>query len=148
MRIRHINIVLAFAVTTAACKPAPVTALAKNNVLIDLECLDDGGFTATINPWRAEFPKERGGSVKWTLGKLKKVNEADIQQTTPATWPFTEPSFKARPGNPAEGKNLKPGTVPGTYKYTIRAICYRDGGVQDTVVIDPDMIIPTGFEFE
>jgi hypothetical protein len=140
--------VLAAAVCVAvgACKPAASVNLLENNVNIDLECLDDGGVSFTLSPWRVTMPVH--GSIRWVLGRLHKVNQAEIKPAAdPAKWPFVEPSFTTKPGAPAEGRNLNPNRPkqPGeytVYKYTVSAICYRDAGVQDTVIIDPDMIIP------
>jgi hypothetical protein len=144
MRTNLLGAVLAAAVSVAvgACKPAgSVNMLDEKLVNIDLECLDDGGVSFSLSPWRVDMPKN--GSIKWVLGKYHKVNQAEIKPADPAKWPFQDSSFTTKPGAPADGRNLKKGQPGGVYKYTVSTICDRGAGVKDTVIIDPDMIIPT-----
>jgi len=142
MRTNLFGAVLAAAVSVAvgACsKPgADIVSVNPKDVDIELACLDNGGVSFKLTPWRAEIPKN--GSIKWKLTKAEKVKEAEIKPAKADRWPFVDPSFKTELNKPAEAK-YKTDATPGVYKYTVSATCL-DTNNPRTVIIDPDMIIP------
>jgi len=119
----------------------------KRPVSIHFKCETGGGATVTINPWRRQLGA-RTDSIQWTLVTPGPGDSAPdsvlIAPKSVNQWPFTS-------GFPISVKTSKPGvaqgiqaTVPaGTYKYSVTGICKFPGMAPDTVVIDPDMIIPT-----
>lgn len=138
----------AVSVTVGACTPGGSAMMGNDRVVnVDIDCLNDNGVTGvsfTLSPWRVEVPNR--GAIRWVLGKAPRGNKTVIKPANAARWPFQEPSFTTEPGNPNAGGRLKAGVTAGIYKYTVTTICYRDGGVEDTVIVDPDMIIPPSFQ--
>ena len=111
-------------------------------VLIRFACDIDGGATVTVKPWRVVLQK-RTDQVEWTLIPSG-VPSVAISPKYVAGWPFVAPPpvtvTAQKPGVAYEIPTVVPG---GTYKYNITGICVRSGAPPDTVIIDPDMIIPT-----
>lgn len=94
----------------------------------------------SVSPWRVSLPT-RNDQIQWDVSNGS--DSVSITAKNVNRWPFgTNPPFKAKYGSPAIGKGI-PSSVPaGKYQYNIIGICPRAGGVVDTVVVDPDMIIP------
>lgn len=119
----------------------------KRPVSIHFKCETDGGATVTVKPWRRPLVA-RGDYIEWTLvtpgsGEIA-PDSVLIEPKSIAQWPFTTAfpiTVKTSKSGVAQGV---PATVPaGTYKYKVTGICHVPGMPADTVVIDPDMIIPT-----
>lgn len=139
MRRSSIFALLAVSVV-AACQRQQELTPSRGQVLMRLLCLPNSGLEFKLLPWRVVLPAA-GSSFTWKMLPGGNVDQAVIGPgTTP--FPFQERSFIVTPDSPAVAKPQS-GTQKGTYKYTVTAVCSRDGGkVQDTAVIDPDMIIP------
>ncbi len=151
MRVRYIPALLTVVAVAVGCpKPQPaVHELVKtNDVKISADCLNGGGISWTIDPYRATIP-DRDRKIKWRLTtdghNADPLTEVTILPKVNSTWAFAEQDIKVNKNNITE-KNLKTGLKTDyLYKYTIQIICTRGTTTQvDTVVIDPDMIIPTG----
>lgn len=138
MRRSSIFALLAVSVV-AACQPAERAQPPRGRVLMRLLCLPNSGLEFKLLPWRVELAEDT--AFTWEMLPGGNVDQAVIGPgNTP--FPFQERSFIVTPATPARAKPVS-GTLRGTYKYTVTAVCSRDGGkVQDTAVIDPDMIIP------
>jgi len=110
-------------------------------VLIRFSCDNDGGATVTVRPWRVVLQR-RTDHVEWTLLPVD-VERVSITPKYVAGWPFVAPPpVVVTPQRPGVARDI-PASVPGgNYKYNITGICTRPGGPADTVIIDPDMIIP------
>jgi len=112
-------------------------------VVIRLTCDTDGSATLNVRPWRVVMLK-RTEQIEWSL--VPAANSVASVSITPkyiAGWPFyAPPPIVVTPAKPGIGKDI-PDRVPAdTYKYNISGICPRAGAPPDTIVIDPDMIIP------
>ena len=118
----------------------------KRSVSIIFKCELDGGATATIKPWRIRL-LAKSDYIEW---KLVAPGPGDVAPDSVLIspkfinqWPFTTKFpvvVKKGYTNVAQGI---PTSVPeGTYKYSVTGICRLPGLPPDTVVIDPDMIIP------
>ena len=129
-------------VVLAAAWREPQVQPVVRKVQIRFACDNDGGATVTVKPWRVVLQK-RTDHVEWTLIPTG-VQSVDISPKYIAGWPFVAPPPITVTGQkPGVAKDI-PASVPaGTYKYNITGICQRGESPPDTVVIDPDMIIPT-----
>lgn len=95
-----------------------------------------------VRPWRVVL-QQRTEQIEWTL-LPSEVTSVTITPKTIAGWPFRspQPPLVVTTQKPGVASDI-PREVPGaTYKYNITGICGRSGQPADTVVIDPDMIIP------
>lgn len=126
-------------VVLAAAWTQPQGLTVTKSVSISFKCTTDGA-TMTVSPWRVALPT-RNDQIQWDVSNGS--DSVSIAAKNVNRWPFsTNPPYKARYGSPAIGKGI-PSSVPaGKYQYNIIGICPRAGGVVDTVVVDPDMIIP------
>lgn len=116
----------------------PVT----RKVLIRFACDTDGGATVTVKPWRVVLQK-RTDYVEWTLIPSG-VQSVAISPKYVAGWPFVvAPPITVTAQKPGVARDVPAAVPAGTYKYNITGICTRGDAPPDTVVIDPDMIIPT-----
>jgi hypothetical protein len=110
-------------------------------VLIKFSCDADGGATVTVKPWRVTLTK-RTEQIEWSLIPAG-IDTVMISPKYVAGWPFvTAPPIIVRSVKPGIGKDIPDGVPAGAYKYNITGVCRRSGAVPDTVIIDPDMIIP------
>ncbi|HYN82520.1 MAG TPA: hypothetical protein VES88_13540 [Gemmatimonadaceae bacterium] len=138
MRRSSIFALLAVSVV-AACQQQEELTPSRGRVLIRLLCLPTSGLEFKLLPWRVVAAED--SSFTWEMLPGGNVDQAVIGPGK-TTFPFQERSFIVTPATPARAKPA-PGTLRGTYKYTVTAVCSRDGGkVQDTAVIDPDMFVP------
>jgi hypothetical protein len=129
-------------VMVAAAWRAPRNQAVARKVQIKFACDTDGGATVTVKPWRIVL-QQRTDQVEWSLIPSG-VGSVSITPKYIAGWPFVAPPpIVVTAVKPGVGKDI-PASVPaGTYKYNITGVCARTGAPADTVVIDPDMIIPT-----
>ncbi len=113
-------------------------------VVIKFSCDPDGGATVNVRPWRISL-NSKAEQIEWSLVPSG-LTTVEISPKTVARWPFVAaPPLVVTVKQPGIGKNI-PATVPaGLYKYNITGVCPRSGAPPDTVIIDPDMIIPTIF---
>ena len=111
-------------------------------VLIRFACENDGGATVTVRPWRVVLQR-RTDHVEWTLIPTG-VPSVAITPKYIAGWPFVAPPpVTVTAQSPGVARDV-PAAVPGgNYKYNITGVCQRGTAPPDTVIIDPDMIIPT-----
>jgi hypothetical protein len=81
--------------------------------------------------------------IEWSLVPSG-LTTVEISPKIVARWPFVvSPPIVVTYQKPGIGKDI-PATVPaGTYKYNITGVCPQAGAAPDTIIIDPDMIIPT-----
>jgi len=130
-------------VVFAAAWREPENQPTVKKVLIRFTCETDGGATVTVRPWRIRL-NSKAEQIEWTLVPSG-LRTVEISPKVVARWPFvTPPPIVVTYQTPGIGRDI-PATVPaGTYKYNITGICPGTGGAPpDTVIIDPDMIIPT-----
>ena len=112
-------------------------------------CQLDGGANITVNPWRVGWSNpasRKSGQITMNLQSLGlDQKQVKITPKNATRWPFKEPlPIVVVDGTPTILKNVDQDTVKypkGAYKYVITGVCIRSG-TADTVVIDPDMIIP------
>lgn len=138
--MRGVSVLLSLGVVLlAAAWTQPQGVTTTKSVSISFKCTTDGA-TMTVSPWRVTLPT-RNDQVQWDVSNGS--DSVSITAKNVNRWPFsTNPPYKAKYGSPAVGRGI-PSSVPaGKYQYNIIGICPRAGGVVDTVVIDPDMIIP------
>ena len=138
--MRGVSVLLSIGVVVlAAAWTQPQGVTTTKSVSISFKCTTDGA-TMTVSPWRVTLPT-RNDQVQWDVSNGS--DSVSIAAKNVNRWPFsTNPPYKAKYGSPAVGRGI-PSSVPaGKYQYNIIGICPRAGGVVDTVVIDPDMIIP------
>ena len=119
----------------AAAPPGPGQAVIRFN------CDNDGGASVSVKPFRVQLPS-RKGQIEWTLVGSD-VDSVLISPKNPLRWPFTAPPpIIVKSAKSGIGKDVPDSVAAGTYKYNVTGICVREGGVADTVIFDPDMIIP------
>lgn len=138
--MRGVSVLLSLGVVVlAAAWTQPQGVTTTKSVSISFKCTTDGA-TMTVSPWRVTLPT-RNDQVQWDVSNGS--DSVSITAKNVNRWPFSSnPPYKAKYGSPAVGRGI-PSSVPaGKYQYNIIGICPRAGGVVDTVVIDPDMIIP------
>jgi hypothetical protein len=143
MRINLLAAVLAAGVSVVACKSDGSSGMVGNDrvVNIDLECLANDSVRFTLSPWRVTIPAH--GAIVWKFGKAPNGTRAVIAPPANTTrWPFQQSSFTTVLGNPNPPGTLNANAAPGTYKYTVTTSCDRGSGKIETIIIDPDMMIP------
>jgi len=111
-------------------------------VIIKFTCETDGSATVNVKPWRIRL-NSKAEQIEWSLVPSG-LTTVEISPKIVARWPFVvSPPIVVTSQKAGIGKDI-PATVPaGTYKYNITGVCPRTGAPPDTVIIDPDMIIPT-----
>jgi hypothetical protein len=127
-------------VALAAGWSRPQVPVVTKTVSIDFNCTSDGA-TISIRPWRVALAS-RTDEIQWDV-KATGLDSVAISPKLVARWPFsTNPPIHAHAQKPGKAKGI-PNSVPGgRYQYNITGICNRAGGTADTVIVDPDMIIP------
>ena len=130
-------------VVAVACNKPPAVQGGANRVNVTLNC-DGNGATIGVHPWRAILAS-RSDSILWTLAGPTGYT-VSITPKDPARWPFASPPPIVVGAQGGVGKNIPAGTEAGTYKYVVTGVCVRSGQAPDTVILDPDMIIPTLLE--
>jgi hypothetical protein len=142
MRGRTLLLCVGIVVVAAAWKAPKSQGTPPKKVLIRFSCENDGGATVTVRPWRVVLGK-RTDQVEWSLVPSG-IASVSIAPKYIASWPFVAPPpIIVTAAKPGVGKDIPPTVPAGNYKYTITGVCTREGMPPDTVVIDPDMIIPT-----
>ena len=113
--------------------------------MISFKCERDGGGTVTVKPWRARF-YDRADNIEWTLqapGGEIGPDSVLIGPKAGSPWPFSTIYPIVVKKNPVSVSGIPVYIPGGTYKYFVTGICKVPGMPNDTVGIDPDMIIPT-----
>ena len=129
-------------VVVAAAWREPVNQPTVRRVLINFTCDNNGGATVTVRPWRIRL-NSKAEQIEWSLVPSG-ISSVEISPKLVARWPFVAPPpIVVTAGKPGVGKDIPPAVPAGTYKYNITGVCARSGAPPDTVIIDPDMIIPT-----
>ena len=141
MRSRTLLLCVGVVVVAAAWRE-PQNQPVIRKVLIRFSCETDGGATVTVKPWRVKLTT-KAEQIEWSLVPSG-LTTVEISPKTVARWPFVAPPpLVVTVQRPGIGKDI-PATVPaGSYKYNITGVCLRSAAPPDTVIIDPDMIIPT-----
>ncbi len=95
----------------------------------------------------SSLSQPRGTSLEIKSLVPSGLNTVEISPKVVSRWPFVAPPpLVVTVQKPGIGRDI-PATVPaGIYKYNISGVCPRSGAPPDTVIIDPDMIIPTALE--
>jgi len=109
-------------------------------VLINFSCDTDGGATVRVMPWRVRL-NSKAEQIEWRLVGAG-IKSVEITPKTVARWPFAAAPPIVVGNTPGIGRNIPPSVPADTYKYNITGVCLRSGSTPDTVIIDPDMIIP------
>lgn len=132
-------------VAFAAAWREPENQPTVRKVLIRFSCEAEGGATVTVKPWRIRL-NSKAEQIEWSLVPSG-LTTVEISPKVVARWPFVAPPpLVVTAQKPGIGRDI-PATVPaGTYKYNITGVCPRSGAPPDTVIIDPDMIIPTALD--
>ena len=136
---------VALVLLAAAWREPQTQTFAKKSVTIHFKCETDGGATVTIKPWKRNLDA-RTDYIEWTLVVANPELAPDSVLIAPKSvnsWPFaTKFPITVKKSSPGVAQGI-PSAVPGaTYKYSVTGICNVPGMPPDTVVIDPDMIIP------
>jgi hypothetical protein len=132
-------------VVAAAAWREPENQPTIRKVLIRFSCDTDGGATVTVKPWRVRL-NSKAEQIEWSLVPSG-LATVEISPKTVARWPFVaSPPIVVTASKPGLGKDIPPTVPAGTYKYNITGVCPRSGAPADTVIIDPDMIIPTSLD--
>lgn len=126
-------------VVAVACNKQPAVQGGASRVTITLNC-EGNGATIGVHPWRAMLAS-RSDSILWTLAGPTGYT-VSITPKDPARWPFSSPPPIVVGAQGGVGKNIPAGVAAGTYKYVVTGVCVRSGQAPDTVILDPDMIIP------
>ncbi len=107
-----------------------------HQVTITLTCDNDGGKVG-VHPWRVRSTTKE--AIKWHLASGSQ--SVTIAPKDIAHWPFTSSEPIVVSGD-VTSNDFKPVIPPDTvFRYSITGICSR-ANRQDTVALDPDMIIP------
>ncbi|HEX6573458.1 MAG TPA: hypothetical protein VF042_00690 [Gemmatimonadaceae bacterium] len=114
--------------------PPPPPVVPTNQATIIFSC-SNGGANISVVPWRVREVTEASG-VKFRAPQ----NAVWIVPKDPNHWPFDTNRIDVKGDTTV--KNFKPVVDIGTYKYVVYGVCVN-GTEQDTVILDPDMIIPT-----
>lgn len=109
-------------------------------VSVDLQCTATGA-KITVEPWRVELDT-RDDEIQWVVATTG-LDSVFITPKILGRWPFAvSPPLHSKKGAPAAAKGIPQWVAKGKYQYNITGICVRSAARADTVVIDPDMIIP------
>ena len=107
-------------------------------VVITFTC-SNGGALMGVHPWRVKL-NDSTDHIKWTLNATN-ATSVTISHKDGSPWPFQDPPPTVG-SKPASTRGVKAPNIPsGTYRYNVTGIC-KVGSTEDTVVLDPDMIIP------
>ena len=140
--MRGASLLLCAGVVVVGAWSEPQVQPVVRRVSIRFSCDNDGGATVTVKPWRVVMQK-RTDYIEWSLIPTG-VPSVQISPKYVAGWPFVSPPPITVTGQKPGVARDVPAAVPaGTYKYNITGVCLRGELPPDTVVIDPDMIIPT-----
>lgn len=113
-----------------------------NTVRVTFSCDNDGGRIG-VAPWRLHVDTSVK-TVTWTIPEANVTVFIEPKDTSAAKWPFvSQKPITVKSGEPGRSPEIKmhrerQDTI---YKYKVTGVCAR-GSNQDTVVLDPDMIIP------
>jgi len=111
------------------------------HVDVKIDCLPGRGVAFSLTPW--SIVVRSGDSINWRLDPGAGVTEMQVLGKTGRPWPFgRKPPYRVTKERPAGARSPDLNQPPGRYQYAVSAICVRDAEIADTVLIDPDMIIP------
>lgn len=137
MRSVSVPLCIGVVLLSVACNKSETAVAGSGKVVITLNC-ESAGATIGVHPWRVAMAS-RDGQIEWSLaGRDLSVT---ITPKDPAQWPFEAPPPIVVDARPGIGKGLKD-SAGGVYKYNVTGVCGASGTAPDTVVLDPDMIIP------
>ena len=157
MTLRNLCVILAVTSIASACKggdktPPESTASTESDttgftagpkeVTMIMKCATNNGIEASVQGWRRRVPK--GDSITWRLVGANSVDSVVLVRVdTTAPWPFSDQNdiVVKRLGTVTRVRS-DTASVDRTFHYAIKATCNLDGGVVDTVLIDPIMILP------
>ena len=110
-------------------------------------CQPDGGATAQVVPWRVRWSdaKRSSGQIAFRLVPSGAISQVTLTPSAVKPWPFPVSSIIVSDSQDGFAKNPSQDLTKfpaGAYKYNVTGICPQADGSADTVVIDPDMIIP------
>ena len=141
----RISMGLALLALTFACtrKDRDEVALQAGKAEIKLKC-NSGSFSAEVNPWRVTMADlNNKKAIRWKLvSQGNSATFAEIDSVDGKPWPFRTKKFRAAEGDSVDADLTD--ALPGQetlYHYKITTTCSFNG-VTDTIVIDPDMILP------
>ncbi|HKY97438.1 MAG TPA: hypothetical protein VJL35_06260 [Gemmatimonadaceae bacterium] len=115
--------------------PPPPPPAPAHQVTILLKC-DNDGASIDVHPWRVKVTQADG--VIWFAPQ----EGVWITPKVAGRWPFAKDTIVVPPKEHLTSTNFKSEVDSGTYSYNISGVCTTASGA-DTVVLDPDMIIPT-----
>jgi hypothetical protein len=115
--------------------PPPPPVAPAHQVTILLKC-DNGGASIDVHPWRVTVTQADG--VIWFAPQ----EGVWITPKVAGRWPFNKDTIPVASNEHLTSTNFKSDVDSGTYSYNISGVCTTASGA-DTVVLDPDMIIPT-----
>lgn len=110
-------------------------------------CQPEGGATAQVVPWRVRWSdsKRSSGQIAFRLVPSGSISQVTLTPNAAKPWPFPVASIVVSDAQDGYARNPSQDLAKfpaGTYKYNLTGICPQPDGSADTVVIDPDMIIP------
>ena len=126
---------------TAPVTPPPPPPPSDHRAIITFRCIGDGA-NIDVHPWRVPNVTKADG-IDWFAPQ----SGVWITPKDPNNWPFDTNRIDVAAGTTVNSKNFKPVVEKGTYKYLINGECVTAAGT-DTVVLDPDMIIPTRIQMQ
>ncbi len=120
-----------------ARRPDGLVAADTATVMVDIRCTGDR-IRQSVTPWELEI--NQGDAVEWRLHPSAHSTTIEITPKQEA-WPFLDGTrHRGRADAPARATRMRPNQRGLRFQYAITLVCPQ-GGQQDTVVIDPDIVI-------
>jgi len=144
MRIRVLLLsvaVLVFATLQLEGSTGAQGTFATVDVDVRIDCLAGRGVSFSLVPW--SITVKPGDSINWKLDPGSNVTEMQVVAKQGRPWPYgRKPPYNVTRTRPAGARALDPSQRGRRYQYAVTAVCVRDAATSDTVIIDPDLIIP------
>ena len=162
MRLRNLCFIFAVGSLASACKksePAATTSpagyygfggtagdsafLTGPDVAMIMRCVGDDNVMVNVVAWRRVVAKNE--TIKWKLHQTG-VDSVILRRVAgnTAPWPFTDTTdIVVRKGQEVTRVRTDANASDTTFRYAIKSTCKRaNSTVEDTVVVDPIMILP------
>lgn len=141
--MRRIAVLLSVVGVVVACGKSEMqqTSPPANTVNVHFSCSNNGGRIG-VEPWRVSL--DQALPATWTV--LQQNVTVFIIPKDPNKWPFiSKDTITVMKGAVGTRNDYDPNATDSLYKYKVMGVCAR-GSNRDTVILDPDMIIPTRFQ--
>ena len=108
-------------------------------ITVSARCRPAGGADVRVDPDPVLL--HPNDEATWELDSAATAESMRVYPKVADEWPFPDSPHRGKRGAPARARRMKAGQAGRAFLYNVELTCIRPGGLPDTVVFDPEMII-------